>query len=186
MEQGKEAEQAGRRGSDRGGEYLTVFLHGEAYGISILSVREIIGMTRVPPAPETSESVKGVITLRGKVIPVTDLRALFGLGHAEDTYRTSIVIVEVHSGRGRLPVGMIVDAVSEVVNIKDADVEETHCFGTPCKTDCILGIAGMAGTAVKLLDIDRVLGSEELNLFYAPRKSHSSQKNPRYKHRPNL
>ncbi len=186
MEQGKEAEQAERRGSDHGGEYLTVFLDGEAYGISILSVREIIGMMRITPAPETSESVKGVIALRGKAIPVTDLRARFMMGHSEDTYRTSIVVVEVQSARGRVPVGVIVDAVSEVVNIRGTDIEDAPWFETPYKAHCILGTARMAGTIMILLDIDRVLDSEELNLFYPPRKIGSSQRNRRHKPRPNL
>jgi purine-binding chemotaxis protein CheW len=108
--------------------------------------------------------VKGVINLRGKVIPVIDLRTRFGMSSIEYTERTCIVVVETDSDKARLHIGIVVDSVSEVVNIKGSDIEETPGFGTTLNTDYILGMAKTAGSVKILLDIDRVLGASEKEL----------------------
>ena len=157
--------QAVQRAADREGKYLTFSLDQEEYGISILKVKEIIGMMRVTPVPQTPEHVKGVINLRGKVIPVIDLRIRFGMNGCEYTERTCIVVVETDSDTGKLQIGTVVDSVSEVLNIKGSDIEETPGFGTALNTDYILGMAKTAGSLKILLDIDHVLSSDELRMM---------------------
>lgn len=146
----------------REGKYLTFSLTGEEYGIGILKVREIIGMLAITPVPQTPSFVKGVINLRGQVIPVVDLRLKFGLEELAYTERTSIIVVEVKGQSGNIPMGIVVDSVSEVVNIKDRDIEDTPTFGTSVDTDYILGMAKTEGGVKILLDIDRVLSAREL------------------------
>jgi purine-binding chemotaxis protein CheW len=148
----------------REGKYLTFSLAGEEYGIGILKVREIIGMMSVTPVPQTPEFVKGVINLRGKVIPVIDLRLRFCLEATAYTERTCIIVVEIQGVTGALPMGIVVDAVSEVLNIRGADIENTPTFGVKLNTDFILGMA-KTGVGVKiLLDIDRVLGAFQFTI----------------------
>ena len=148
--------------ADRDGKYLTFSLAKEEYGIGILKVREIIGMLAITPVPQTPGFVKGVINLRGQVIPVVDLRLKFGMEELEYTERTSIIVVEVRGQSGNIPIGIVVDSVSEVVNIKGEDIEDTPTFGTRLDTDYILGMAKTEGGVKILLDIDRVLSAEEL------------------------
>jgi purine-binding chemotaxis protein CheW len=156
-------EQAGTEAT-REGKYLTFSLAGEEYGIGILKVREIIGMMTVTPVPQTPEFVKGVINLRGKVIPVIDLRLRFGLDAAAYTERTCIIVVEIHGDAGSVPMGIVVDAVSEVLNIRGSDIENTPTFGVKLNTDFILGMAKTGGGVKILLDIDRVLGAFQLTI----------------------
>jgi purine-binding chemotaxis protein CheW len=146
----------------REGKYLTFSLAGEEYGIGILKVKEIIGMMPVTHVPQTPEFVKGVINLRGKVIPVVDLRLRFALEAAAYTERTCIIVVEVAGSSGSVMMGIVVDAVSEVLNIRGADIESTPAFGVRLNTDFILGMAKAAGGIKILLDIDKVLSSEDL------------------------
>ena len=148
--------------SERDGKYLTFSLANEEYGIGILKVREIIGMLAITPVPQTPSFVKGVINLRGQVIPVVDLRLKFGMEELEYTERTSIIVVEVRGQTGNIPIGIVVDSVSEVVNIKGEDIEDTPTFGTRLDTDYILGMAKTEGGVKILLDIDRVLSASEL------------------------
>jgi len=144
------------------GKYLTFTLAGEEYGIGILKVKEIIGMMGITRVPQTPEYVKGVINLRGKVIPVVDLRLKFGMEAGEYTERTCIVVVEVSRDGGYVFIGIVVDSVSEVLNIRGGDIEATPDFGASLDTAYILGMA-KTGAGVKiLLDIDRVLGSVEM------------------------
>lgn len=157
--------QVGVSGVEREGKYLTFSLGEEEYGIGILKVKEIIGMMRITPVPQTPEYVKGVINLRGKVIPVIDLRLRFGMGENGYTDRTCIVVVEIDGVSGKLHIGVVVDSVSEVLNIKGSDIEDTPSFGTTLNTEYIFGMA-KTGNGVKiLLDIDRVLSSDELGLL---------------------
>ncbi|MEW5722660.1 MAG: chemotaxis protein CheW [Thermodesulfobacteriota bacterium] len=144
----------------REGKYLTFALDNEEYGIGILKIREIIGLLPITPIPQVPEQVKGVVNLRGKVIPVLDLRLRFGLAPIEYTERTCIVVVEIKSGSGRVPVGVIVDSVSEVLQVRPEEVEDTPNFGAALDTGYILGLAKMNGGVKILLDIDCVLGSE--------------------------
>jgi len=151
--------------ADREGKYLTFSLAGEEYGIGILKIREIIGMMAITAVPETPAFVKGVINLRGKVIPVVDLRQRFGMPTMDYTERTCIIVVEIAGSAGTVSMGVVVDSVSEVLNIKGEDIADPPSFGTNFNTDCILGMARMGKGVKLLLDIDRVLNSEELVLL---------------------
>ncbi len=146
----------------REGKYLTFELANEEYGVGILKVREIIGMMPVTPVPQTPDFVKGVVNLRGKVIPVLDLRLKFGLEAMEYTERTCIIVVDVDTPAGSIQMGCIVDKVSEVINIEADQIEETPTFGTRFNTEYILGMAKLEGGVKILLDIDRVLTEEEI------------------------
>ncbi len=148
--------------SGRDGKYLTFTLAGEEYGIIILKVKEIIGMLPITPVPQTPPYVKGVINLRGKVIPVVDLRRKFGMDPMEYTERTCIIVVEIADSVKTIPMGIVVDSVSEVLNIKSADIEETPSFGNRLDTDYILGMAKVGGGVKILLDIDRVMSADEM------------------------
>ncbi len=148
--------------SNKDGKYLTFTLDAEEYGIGILKVKEIIGMMPVTSVPQTPEFVKGVINLRGKVIPVIDLRLKFGMESINYTDRTCIIVVEIAGSAGAVMIGIVVDSVSEVLNIKGEDIEETPAFGTKLDTDYILGMAKMEGGVKILLEIDRVLNAEEI------------------------
>jgi purine-binding chemotaxis protein CheW len=148
----------------RDGKYLTFSLGGEEYGIGILKVKEIIGMMTVTPVPQTPTFVKGVINLRGKVIPVIDLRLRFAMETMTYTERTCIIVVEIHGEAGSVPMGIVVDAVSEVLNIRAADIEDTPTFGVKLNTDSILGMAKTEGGVKILLDIDKVLGEFHMSL----------------------
>jgi len=148
--------------SDREGKYLTFTLAGEEYGISILKVKEIIGMMPITTVPQTPPYVKGVINLRGKVIPVVDLRSKFGMNSIEYTERTCIIVVEIAGSATTIPMGIVVDSVSEVLHIKSGDIEETPSFGNQLDTDYILGMAKVGGGVKILLDIDRVMNADEM------------------------
>jgi purine-binding chemotaxis protein CheW len=145
------------------GKYLTFELDQEEYGIGILQIKEIIGMMPITALPRTPSFIKGVINLRGRVIPITDLRMKFGLDTADYTERTCIIVVEIHYHSRSLTMGLVVDAVSEVANIKGEDIEKTPSFGTALQTEYIQGMAKMAGGVKILLDIDCVLTGEQLD-----------------------
>ena len=148
--------------ADQDGKYLTFTLANEEYGIGILKIKEIIGMMPITSVPQTPEFVKGVINLRGKVIPVVDLRLRFGMEAIDYTERTCIIVVEITGQSGTVMIGIVVDSVSEVLNIKGEEIEDTPAFGTKLDTDYIFGMAKMEGGVKILLDIDRVLSSEEV------------------------
>ncbi|NVM22050.1 MAG: purine-binding chemotaxis protein CheW [Desulfobacterales bacterium] len=146
---------------DKEGKYLTFNMAEEEYGIGILKVKEIIGMMPITSVPRTPEFVKGVINLRGKVIPVIDLRLRFEIPSIDYTERTCIVVVEAERSSSQVQIGIVVDSVSEVLNIKANDIEETPTFGTKLDIEYILGMAKMEGGVKILLDIDKVLSGEE-------------------------
>ena len=148
--------------TERDGKYLTFSLVGEEYGIGILKVKEIIGMMAITMVPQTPAFVKGVINLRGKVIPVVDLRLKFGLESMDYMERTCIIVVEIGRENGQVLIGIVVDSVSEVLNIKTGDIEETPNFGNQLNTDYILGLAKAGGSIKILLDIDKVLSDDSL------------------------
>jgi len=158
-------DQAVRVISEREGKYLTFCLANEEYGIGILKIKEIIGMMPITAVPQTPEFVKGVINLRGKVIPVMDLRLRFGIQENDYSERTCIIVVEILAGGGHIEVGIVVDAVSEVMNIKADDILDPPNFGTRLNTDFILGMAKMEGGVKILLDIDRVLHAGEVSML---------------------
>ncbi|OIP95968.1 MAG: chemotaxis protein CheW [Syntrophobacteraceae bacterium CG2_30_61_12] len=147
------------------GKYLTFSMANEEYGIGILKVKEIIGMMPVTPVPRTPGYVKGVINLRGKVIPVIDLRLRFGMPQAEYTDRTCIIVVDVTTSAGELQMGIVVDSVSEVLNIKPEEIDPTPSFGTNLQTEYIMGMAKMDAGVKILLDINQVLNQDETELL---------------------
>ncbi len=155
-------DQAAKIMAEREGKYLTFTLAGEEYGIGILKIREIIGMMPITSVPQTPGFVKGVVNLRGKVIPVVDLRLRFGMDAMDYTERTCIIVVEIDAGSGNVTIGIVVDSVSEVLNIKGGDIEDTPTFGAGLNTDHILGMAKMEGGVKILLHIDRVLSKEDI------------------------
>jgi purine-binding chemotaxis protein CheW len=145
------------------GKYLTFTLGQESYGIKVLKIREIIRHTDITAVAQMPAYVKGVINLRGKIIPVVDLRIKFDLAMAETTKHTCIVVVQVKSCSGALiSVGILVDDVEEVTNIAANDIEEPPDFGSQISTTYILGMAKIKGTVKALLDIDRVVSGEAI------------------------
>ncbi|MDQ3000947.1 MAG: chemotaxis protein CheW [Fibrobacterota bacterium] len=146
----------------KAGKYLTFNLGKEVYGIEILKVQEIIGLMPVTRVPRTPAFVRGVVNLRGKVIPVIDLRLKFGLESKEDTERTCIIVVQVALNGGSVIMGLIVDEVSEVLNVLADQIEASPSFGSKVDTDFILGMGKVAQKVVMLLDVDKVLASDEL------------------------
>jgi purine-binding chemotaxis protein CheW len=144
------------------GKYLTVALAEEAFGIDVLKVREIIRVQKITPVPQTPDFVKGVINLRGRVIPVVDLRVKFGL-QAAFTECSCIVVVQVRRcAESSLQMGLMVDAVEEVVNLPVADIEPTPEFGTKMDTSYLLGMARVKGQVTTLLDIDCIVAPQAL------------------------
>ena len=142
------------------GKYLTVVLAAEAYGIAVLKVREIIRLQKITPVPQMPEFVKGVINLRGRVIPVIDLRAKFGLT-SDFTERTCIVVVQVKlPDSSNIQMGLIVDSVEEVVHVPAEEIEPSPEFGAHVDTAYLLGMAKVKGQVKTLLDIDRVVAPE--------------------------
>lgn len=140
------------------GKYLTFNLASEQYGLEILKVREIIGMTDITPVPCMPEHLKGVINLRGRVIPVVDLRRRFGMPPTDRTRETCIIVVTL----GGRDMGAIVDRVSEVVTLSPQDIGETPAFGTGVRTEFILGMGKAPQRVTILLNIDNVLVDEAL------------------------
>ena len=146
----------------KAGKYLTFKLANEDYGLSLLKVREIIGMMPITSVPRTPDFVKGVINLRGKVIPVTDLRLRFDMPESDYTDRTCIIVVEVVGQETTVQMGIVVDAVTEVLPVKAEEIEAAPEFGAKVDTQYILGMANMEGAVKILLDIDRVMTADEL------------------------
>jgi purine-binding chemotaxis protein CheW len=128
-----------------------------------MKVREIMGIQDITAVPQTPAHVKGVINLRGKVIPVVDLRLKFGLPEQEYTQRTCIIVVQLRSESGPLSMGIVVDGVAEVLNLAAADIEDTPDFGDGTNTPYLLGMARVKGKVKILLEIDQVLTSQDLH-----------------------
>jgi purine-binding chemotaxis protein CheW len=145
----------------RAGKYLAFRLGKEDFAIQVLKVREIVGIQDITSVPQMPGYVKGVINLRGKVIPVVDLRLKFGLPEREYTQRTCIIVVQVHSGGVAIQSGVIVDEVSEVLNLAAAEIEDTPDFGEDVATPYLLGMAKAKDSVKMLLDIDQVLANSE-------------------------
>ncbi len=156
-------EQVNKELIDKEGKYLTFALGAEEYGLQILKVREIIGYMEITAVPQTPRYVKGVINLRGQVIPVIDLRSKFGMEAKEITEESCIIVVEIHQSGRELSTGVVVDRVVEVLDIEGANIEDSPQFGSSVDTTFILGM-GKIGDSVKiLLDIDRVLVREDFD-----------------------
>ena len=143
-------------------QYLTFMLGGEVFAIGILGIKEIIeyaGLTEVPMMPAC---IRGVINLRGAVVPVMDLSSRFGKPSTALTKRTCIVIVEVEAGGERHDMGVVVDAVNAVLEIPQAEIEPPPAFGAKIRTDFIEGMGKVGGKFVILLNVNRVLSVEEI------------------------
>jgi|SRR5689334_2061978 len=143
-----------------GGKYLTFALGREEYGLPVLKVREIIKVMDITHVPQVAAHVLGVINLRGKVIPVIDLRRKFGFDPQAPTDRTCIIVAEVALTSSTVMMGIVVDSVSEVVNVMAAEIEQPPDFGGQRTNDFLLGLAKVKGGVKILLDLDRVLGSD--------------------------
>ena len=139
------------------GKYLTFKLENEEYGLQIMKVHEIIGMMNVTRVPRMPDFLRGVINLRGKLIPVVDLRNKFSLPHQKDTLKTCIIVVQISVDAAKVVVGIIVDSVSEVLHIENQQIEPAMEFGTRINTEFLLGLGKIDGKVVILLNIDHVL-----------------------------
>lgn len=159
----RETAAARKNTEDRGGKYLVFELGGEEFGIRVQKVREIMGVQDITAVPQTPAHIKGVINLRGKVIPVVDLRLKFGLPEQAYTQRTCIIVVQVKNEGGPMLMGIVVDGVAEVLNLAAADIEDTPDFGDGTVTPYLLGMAKVKGKVKILLEIDRVLTSQDLH-----------------------
>jgi purine-binding chemotaxis protein CheW len=151
----------------RAGKYLTFQLANEEFGIAVLKVREIMGLQEITAVPQTPAHIRGVLNLRGKVIPVIDLRLKFGLANAEYTSRTCIIVAQVKAESGPVLMGVIVDGVSEVLNLTASEIEDTPDFGEDITGRYLLGMAKVKGKVKILLDIDQVLSIQELHQLNA-------------------
>ena len=160
MEDDRLKEDAGM--SQYGGKYLTFKIGAEEYGVEILKVQEIIKMMDITKVPRVQSYVRGVINLRGKVIPVIDLRLKFGMEEKKTTDLTCVIVLQVAHAHGSIVMGAIVDEVSEVLDISAEHIEPTPDFGTEVDTNFILGMGKVGKMVILLLDIDKVLSTAEL------------------------
>lgn len=144
------------------GKYLTFRLMEELFGINVNAILQIIAIPTITPIPKTPTFVKGVINLRGKIIPVIDLRLRFSLAQADYDERTAIIIIKTTMNNSDIFIGIIVDTVLEVMDITADQIEDRPAFGVKLDTEYILGMAKVKGKVVTLLDIENVLSKEEL------------------------
>lgn len=144
------------------GLYLTFALSEEVYGLEILTVQEIIQLVPATPVPQTPDYVRGVINLRGKVIPIIDIRSKFGMVKTEDTAQTCIVVVRVEERGEAITMGIVVDRVAEVLEVPAAQIEPPPSFGDAVDTNFLMGMGKVGDIVVMLLDIRRVLATEEM------------------------
>jgi len=147
----------------RAGKYLTFGLGKEEFAIRVMSVREIMGVQEITVVPQTPGYVKGVINLRGKVIPVIDLRLRFGMPEQDYTPRTCIIVVNIEQEGARMLTGVVVDEVCEVVTLQSGDIEDTPDFGHGVATPYLLGMAKQKGKVKILLDINKVMSEQEVH-----------------------
>jgi len=147
------------------GKYLTFALGAEDFGLEILKVREIIGYMNITAVPQTPPHVRGVINLRGQVIPVVDLRAKFGMQTEKPNAQTCIIVVQTRRDQQQCNTGIVVDRVRDVLDIAGDEIEDAPGLGAAVDADVILGMAKVADSVKILLDIDRVLGGMDLGLM---------------------
>ena len=146
-------------------QYLTFMLGGEVFAIGILAIKEIIEYGGVTVVPMMPEFIRGVINLRGAVVPVVDLSARFGRKPVEQTRRTCIVIIEVEADGGRQDIGVVVDAVNAVLEIAPDQIEPPPAFGARIRSDFIYGMGKVDGRFVIILNVNRVLSMDDLALL---------------------
>ena len=155
-----DARQTARPAGARAGKYLTFALGPEEYGLPVLKVREIIKVIDITQVPQAPGHVRGVINLRGKVIPVIDLRLRFGFPPQAYNERTCIIVVEVQRQASRIMMGVVVDSVSEVLTLTGDEIDDAPEFGDGVTTDFVHGLAKVGGAVKILLDLDRVLAGD--------------------------
>lgn len=150
------------RRTDLEGKYLSFRLQDEQYGINVDNILQIIAIPQITPIPKTPDFVKGVINLRGKIVPVIDLRLRFSLPFRKYNERNSIVVLRIKIENDVVFIGVIVDNVQEVLDIKAANIEDSPTFGVKLDTDYILGMAKLNNKVITLLNIDNVLTNQDL------------------------
>lgn len=143
-------------------QYLTFFLAGEEYAIGIQRVKEIIEYTAITKVPKVPEWIRGVINLRGNVVPVVDLAVRFGMEERPVTKTSCIVVVEVEQETERTIMGIVADAVNQVIDLAPKDIEEPPAFGTQVRLEYLLGMGKLGQKFALILNIDRVLSTSEL------------------------
>lgn len=143
-------------------QQLTFLIAEEEYAVGILRVREIIQFEKVTRVPKTPPWIRGVINLRGSIVPVVDLAVKFGLRETQVTSATCIVITEVEIGGEQTVMGLLADAVSQVIRLEPGEIETPPAFGATVQTDFLLGMGRAAGRLVLMLDVDKVLSTDEL------------------------
>jgi len=153
------------KADERAGKYLIFLLGEEEFGISVLQVKEIMKMQQVTLVPQTPVFLQGVINLRGRIVPVVNLRSKFNMSSHEETDQTCIVVVRVQMGSGEQPMGIVVDGVVEVLLLGTEDIEDTPDFGRDATASYVRGMAKSKGRVKILLDIDRILSNQDLGDF---------------------
>jgi purine-binding chemotaxis protein CheW len=147
-------------------QYVTFIIGAETYGVNVLSVQDIIGMTQITPVPNTFSFMKGVINLRGAVVPVIDLRKKFNMDNRDYDGFTVIIIVEVKG----VKIGMIVDSVADVVGIPVTNIQNTPHFSSKIETNFIDGIGQLENNLIIILNVDKILSVDELDSLEKDKK----------------
>lgn len=160
----------------KAGKYLTFKLGEEVFGLEILKVQEIIGIMKITVVPRMPDFIRGIINLRGKIIPVIDLRLKFLMSTHQDSLKTCIIVMQIIMSGKKLIMGILVDEVSEVLNINQGQIDEPPSFGGSVNVEFILGIGKVGQKVVMLLDIDKVMTSGELELLGNISKSQTNNK----------
>lgn len=160
---------------DDGEQFLSFILAGEYYGIDILRVQEIKGWTPVTRVPQTPEHMKGVLNLRGTVVPIIDMRMRFALEEVDYTPLTVVIVMSVKNDSGDRLVGIVVDAVSDVLNVSKDDIKPTPDFGSTVSTEFINGLASVDDKMVMLLDVDLLLDADKLALDQAEKQTEDEE-----------
>jgi len=149
-----------RQSDGQGNQYLTFFLGGEEYGVDILRVQEIKGWDKATPLPNTPDYMRGVINLRGSVVPIIDLRRRFGMDRVDYSKTTVIVVLKVHGEKGERTMGFVVDAVSDVYSVGDDQLRLPPDLGSAAQTSVVKSLATVDGKMVIVLDIDQLVDAD--------------------------
>ena len=144
-------------------QFFTFILGGEVFAIDISQIREVLELTQITKVPQTPEMMKGVINLRGSVVPVIDMRLKFDMGEIENTVDTCIIIIEIMLGEEKTMIGALVDSVQEVIDLDSEHIEPPPQIGTKLNTDFIRGMGKQDGKFLIILDIEKIFSSEELD-----------------------
>lgn len=143
-------------------QYLTFRLGGEVFALDVAKVREVLDLTAITKIPQTPDFMRGVINLRGSVVPVADLRLCFGMERGEDTKNSCIIVVEVQLGGDAAVIGALADSVEEVLDLEPDQIEPPPRIGMQIRTDFILGMGKRESQFLMILDIDRVFSEDQI------------------------